>query len=174
MINLNKTREEIIVSLTTWKPRIHNIPVVLESIYAQTIQPDKVVLNIAFDEVIPENIQKYIDIHQIEVNYVPDTKVYKKFLPTLLKYPRACVINIDDDCIYPETMLEDFMDLHAQYPQYPISGNHLIHDGMQCHCGCASMTIYLNNCDNGELAGVPTKSVYPKRYKYSLNDLSLL
>lgn len=137
---MNKIKEDIIVSLTTWKPRIQNLPIVLDSIYAQTIQPNKVVLNLGFEEVIPENIQTYIDNHQIEVNYVLDTKVYKKFLPTLLKYPNACVINIDDDCIYPNTMIADFMDLHVQFPQYPISGNHVVYNGLQCHCGCASMT----------------------------------
>lgn len=135
-------QEEIIVSMTTWKPRMHNIPIVLDTIYAQTIQPNKVVINLAYDEVIPKDILSYISEHQIEINYVPNTKVYKKFLPTLLKYPEACVINIDDDCIFPPNMIEDFMVMHKKYPQFPISGNKVVLFGLQCHCGCASLTKY--------------------------------
>ena len=133
-------KETIIVSLTTWYKRIGNIPVVLDSIYSQTIQPDKVVLNLAYDEKIPEDVAKYIEKQGIEVYYTEDTKVYKKFIPTLKRYPEACVINIDDDSIYPSTMIEDFMSLHKQYPQYPISGNKVVLYGMQCHCGVASLT----------------------------------
>lgn len=141
-------QEEIIVSMTTWKPRMHNIPIVLDTIYAQTVQPDKIVINLAYDEIVPENIQEYIESHQIEVNFVPNTKVYKKFLPTLLKYPEACVINIDDDCIFPPNMIEDFMVMHKKYPQFPISGNKVVLFGLQCHCGNASLTKYEHFGDN--------------------------
>lgn len=133
-------KETIIVSLTTWYKRIGNIPVVLDSIYGQTMLPDKVVLNLAYDEEIPEKVKIYIEKHGIEVYYTEDTKVYKKFIPTLKRYPEACAINIDDDCIYPKTMIEDFMALHKQYPQFPISGNKVVLYGMQCHCGGASLT----------------------------------
>ena len=73
--------EEIIVSLTTWSARIKNIPVVLDSIYNQTIKPNKVVLNLSVGEIVPSELEHYITEHQIEVNYVPDTKVYKKTFP---------------------------------------------------------------------------------------------
>ena len=187
-------QEEIIVSMTTWKPRMHNIPVVLDTIYAQTVRPDKVVVNLAYDEVIPEDVLSYINEHQIEVNYVPNTKVYKKFLPTLLKYPEACVINIDDDCIFPQNMIEDFMVMHKKYPKFPISGNKVYLYGMQCHCGCASLTKYeyfgeylhyidddlMNNCSSSDIVFTyfATKNRHPyictkDLYFYNLvqNDL---
>lgn len=132
--------ERTIISLTTWKPRICNLPIVLDTIYNQTVQPDKIVLNIAYNEVIPTEITTYIEKHNIEVNYVEDTKVYKKLIPTLKKYPNDCIINIDDDCIYPNYMIEDFLETHKKYPNHPISGNRVVLYGMQCHCGCASLT----------------------------------
>ena len=79
--------ERIIVSLTTWSKRIGNIPVVLDTIFNQTVQPDLVVLNLAHDEIIPEDVKHYINSHNIEINRVKDTKVYKKLIPTLKKYP---------------------------------------------------------------------------------------
>ena len=132
-------KEQVIVSLTTWSKRIANLPAVLDSIYAQTYQPDKVVLNLACNEEIPEEVEAYLKKHNVEVNYVEDTKVYKKIIPTLRKYPDACVINIDDDFIYPKGMIADFMSVHQRYPNYPISGNRVSLQGRQCHCGCASM-----------------------------------
>lgn len=132
--------EKIIVSLTTWKPRIGNIPVVLDTIFDQTKRPDKVVLNLSFDEIIPDDIQDYIDHHNVEIFRVPDTKVYKKLIPTLLRYPDDCIISIDDDFLYPKTMIEDFWETHLRFPDSPISGNAVVLFEMQCHCGCASLT----------------------------------
>ena len=94
--------ERIIVSLTTYSKRIANLPTVLNTIFSQTHQPDQVVVNLAYDETIPPVIQSYIDTHAIEVFRVPDTKVYKKLIPTLKRYPEACVITIDDDFLYPQ------------------------------------------------------------------------
>jgi hypothetical protein len=133
-------KELIIVSLTTWSKRIGNIPKVLDTIFAQTLPPDMVVLNLAFDEVIPPVVQAYIDDHSIEVYRTEDTKVYKKFLPTLKRYPDACVINVDDDMLYPATMIQDFWSMHLLYPNNPICGNHSFCFGRMCHCGEASLT----------------------------------
>ena len=131
--------ERIIVTMTTWSRRIHNIPAILDTIFAQSIPPDLVVLNLAFEENIPSDIQEYIENHSIEVNRVPDTKVYKKLIPTLKKYPDDCIIAIDDDWLYPKHMIEDFMCIHKRFPQYPISGNKMVLFQLQCHCGCASL-----------------------------------
>lgn len=154
--------ENVIVTLTTWSKRICNIPFVLDTIYAQTVPPDVVVLNLAYDEQIPTKVQEYINSHAVEVNWVPDTKVYKKLIPTLKRYPNACVISIDDDWLYPHTMIADFMRMHNIYPDFPISGNKEVFCGMQCHCGCASLTMakhfdgYLNQVDDDLMSHCPS------------------
>ena len=63
-----------IITLTSWKKRLCNIPKVLDSIYKQTIPCDKVVLNLSIEEFpekeknIPENVLKYINQeHQFEL-----------------------------------------------------------------------------------------------------------
>lgn len=157
--------EKIIVSLTTWSKRIKNIPVVLDTIFQQTTQPDLVVLNLAYDEVIPDDIQNYIDSHHIEVNRVPDTKVYKKLIPTLKKYPNDCIISIDDDWLYPKEMIADFVKIHMLYPDFPISGNDIVIFGLQCHCGCASLTKaeyfeeYLSKIDDEVISKCPSDDI---------------
>lgn len=135
-----KKKELVIVSLTTWKERIGNVPVVLDSIFSQTVCPDLVVLNLAYEEVIPEEVADYLSMHSVEIIRVPDTKVYKKIIPTLYKYPEACVINIDDDFEYPKAMIADFLSVHRKHPRMPVTGNYICLDYMNCHCGCASLT----------------------------------
>lgn len=154
--------ERIIVSLTTYSKRISNIPAVLDTIFSQTQKPDLVVLNLAFEELIPVDVQKYIDTHNIEVNRVLDTKVYKKLIPTLKRYPNDCVITIDDDFLYPEGMIEEFVSIHHIWPDHPISGNREFFSGMKCHCGCASLTKacyygrYLENIDDDVIRNCPS------------------
>lgn len=163
--------EQIIISLTTYSRRFNNIPAVLDSIYGQTLLPDKVVLNLAIDETIPETVQSYISDHHIEVNRVPDTKVYKKLIPTLRKY-NDCIITIDDDFLYPENMIEDFMNIHEKYPHNPISGNRIVFFGRQCHCGCASLVKreffgdYLDLIDNEVIKNCPSDDIV---YTYFIN-----
>lgn len=132
--------EKVIVSLTSYGKRIANLPRVLDTIFSQTIVPDLVVLNLAFGEMIESEVRKYLEEHEVEINWVVDTKVYKKLIPTLRKYPDACVISIDDDFLYPSNMIEDFISMHKKYPNNPISGNRVVFYKMQCHCGCASLT----------------------------------
>ena len=132
--------ERIIVSLTTWSERMNNLPTVLNSIEEQSVRPDHIVLNLAYEETIPNHIQSYLDKYHIEVFRVPDTKVYKKLIPTLKRYPNDIVINIDDDWLYPHGMIADFIETHHRYPNHPISGNRVVLSEMICHCGCASLT----------------------------------
>ena len=145
-MSINK--EKIIVSLTSYGERLNNLPVVLNTIFTQTLLPDIVVLNLAYEEVLPERVEAYLNSHNVEINRVPDTKVYKKLIPTLKKYPNDCIISIDDDWLYPAQMIEDFINVHKKYPNNPISGNKVVIEGMVCHCGCASLVKreYLELC----------------------------
>lgn len=142
MMNSNTLvkEETIVVSLTTWHARINNIPVVLESILRQTLKPDAIVLNLAYEEIIPDSVNSFLEANRVIVNRVEDTKVYKKLLPTLELFPESCIINIDDDFIYPEGMIEDFMTVHGNHADKPISGNRNEYKYLNCHCGCASLT----------------------------------
>ena len=164
--------ERIIVSMTTYSKRVANIPAVLDTIFAQTLLPDLVVINFAIDEVIPDNVQSYINSHNIELNRVPDTKVYKKIIPTLKKYPNDCIISIDDDFLYPKEMIEDFMTIHKKYPDHPISGNREVLFEMQCHCGCASLIKasflgdYIDQIDEEVMKNCPSDDI---TYTYLAN-----
>lgn len=105
-------------------------------------------MNISLEEfinerIIPDDVLHFILTNNIELNWVKtDTKVYKKIIPTLLKYKNDLVLSIDDDFIYPKTMIEDFYRVYRAHPNSPISGNKITKFGMACHCGCASLVQY--------------------------------
>lgn len=145
--------ERVIVSLTSYGARLNNLPTVLDRMFNQTVPPDLLVLNIAHTEIVPDEVMDYLSSHNVEINKVDDTKVYKKLIPTLKRYPNDIVISIDDDWLYPNGMIADFVGVHKKYPNNPISGNALVYEENICHCGCASLTkaeyfgAYLNDIE---------------------------
>ena len=68
-------KERIIVTLTSYKPRLANLPTVLDTIFAQTLPPDIIVLNLAYDEVLPIDVSEYLETHNVDVLRVADTKI---------------------------------------------------------------------------------------------------
>ena len=88
----NMNGEKIVISLTSYWKRLNNLPNVLDTIYAQTMPPDVVVLNLAYEEVLPEDVDLYLKNHGVIINRVLDTKVYKKIIPTFKLFPNDCII----------------------------------------------------------------------------------
>lgn len=135
----------LIVSLTTWYKRVLNLPTVIDSILSNTILPDKIVVNLSEEDFpnreLPESVSNYLSAyHFIEFIWHKDNmKVYKKFLPTLKKYPDATIITADDDRRYPMHFIETLLKAHKQYPNNPISGNYYYMHGIKYHCGAASL-----------------------------------
>ncbi|WQJ53288.1 MAG: hypothetical protein [Wendovervirus sonii] len=149
--NKNNKKELIIVTFTTWQERINNIPHIIDCILANTMQPNKICINLSIQDFpnkeldFPEQLQEYIKKYNIiEINWLSNnTKTWKKLIPTLCKYKDDIVISIDDDWEYPKDMIKTLYDDFCKYnKKYPISGNHERYFGMNCHCGCCSLTKY--------------------------------
>lgn len=146
--NIYGIEKKIIVSMTTWKDRIQNIPKVLNSILQQTVKPNQIVVNLSKDEFksideLPKEVYEFVCKNNIEINLVDgNTKVYKKIIPTMLIHKNDLVLSIDDDFIYPNTMIADFYKAYKQTPNQPISGNRISKFNLNCHCGCASLVQY--------------------------------
>lgn len=141
-----KTKEKIIISLTSWSKRISNIPKVIDSILENTTLPDIIVINLSLQEFpnkendIPNEVVKYIKKHEIEIIWSEkNDKAYKKFIPTMMKYPNDAIICIDDDFIYPKDFISTFVKKHKEFPKNPLSGNDVFIWGIKAHCGCASL-----------------------------------
>lgn len=124
MIDVNKDIDkELIVSLTTYSKRIHDVHLVIESIAYQTVLPSRLILWLDEDEftldTIPLILKKQM-LRGLEICFCPNYRSYKKLIPTLQKYPDKNVITIDDDILYPHDMIEILYNEHRQYPDYII------------------------------------------------------
>lgn len=119
------TEHEVIVSLTTYSKRIHDVYLVLESISLQTVLPNRVILWLAEDEfsldTLPLTLKSRLP-YGLEVRFCPDFKSYKKIIPTLQLAPESLVITLDDDVIYPHDTVERLLNEHRQSPK-TILGN---------------------------------------------------
>ena len=109
--------KQIIISLTSWKKRIQNVPMVIQSILTGTKTPDKIVLNLSTDEFLlkdkelPTYLLMLKETNKIEINWVKEnTKAFKKIIPTMKLYPNSIVLGIDDDIILPKTTLADMIN----------------------------------------------------------------
>ncbi len=149
--------DKIIVSMTSWKKRIDNVSQVIETLLKNEVLPDLIVINLAISEFpnkesdLPDTLVKLISKNKlIEINWLQNnTLVWKKIIPTIIKYPNACIIGIDDDFIYPTDFIKTFKSAHELKKNIGLAGNKDILSGYKAHCGCASLVTY--NMFNGTL-----------------------
>ena len=143
--------DRIIISLTSWEKRLNNLPQVLDNLLKQSVKPYKIIINLSCEEFpnkeldLPISLINFLKLHiLIEINWVEkNTTVWKKIIPTLNNYSTDIIIGVDDEFIYPSDMLKTFLEKHKNFPENPISGNLVIFNGKQCHCGCASFTRFV-------------------------------
>lgn len=113
---------DVIVSLTSYGRRVAS-GVVCYSIYSilrQTLQPKQIILWLTTGEwddmSLPDKVKRLKD-YGIEIRYCENMRSYTKLIPTMLQYPNNTIITIDDDILYPRTLIEELNKTHAIYPQ---------------------------------------------------------
>lgn len=110
---------EVVVSLTTYRQRIHEVYLTIESIMRSTVKPNRIILWLAEDEFggkdLPIVLQNQMK-RGLEVRYCEDLRSYKKIIPTLQLCPDACIVTIDDDAIYEPDLLEHLIASYKMHP----------------------------------------------------------
>lgn len=124
---------KLVVTLTSWPKRIHNLIKVLDSVLRNTVQPNVIFINLSVEEFpnglqsIPPELALFINAYNsIKINWVtgPNTKSFKKITP-ILQYldDDDLIIAIDDDFSIPpkliESRLSDFMMYKGKHPITP-------------------------------------------------------
>ena len=122
----------IAVSITSWVKRIGYVKKVIESIMDNTIQPDRVYLNLSkseFENVeLPKDLVAYFESDErLIINWVDgeNTKTMKKVFP-ILQYldDDDIIITADDDIIFPNDLIESrIKDFNAFDRKYSITSN---------------------------------------------------
>ena len=119
IVNNYPRNQKIVVSLTTFGKRIDSVYITIESIARQTLKPDIVILWLAENEfnkkTIPITLRKFQE-RGLTISFYRPIGPYKKLIPTLKKYPDEIIITIDDDMIYPNTLIEKLIKNHEKYP----------------------------------------------------------
>lgn len=126
--------KDIIVSLTTFTPRVDDLVFVIYSILNNTYLPERVVLALSEEDFpykelnIPSLVIDLLKKFQTyEILWVENTRSYKKLIPALSKYSDKTIITIDDDIYYNNRFIENLMMEHILFPDTVIaSRGHLI------------------------------------------------
>ena len=111
---------ELIVSLTTFPPRIPDVYKVVESLLQQSLRPARVLLWIARDDLEARHeprLLKQQTERGLEIRYCDeDLRSYKKLLFTLREFPQARIVTVDDDTLYPVDFLEKLDRAYRDQP----------------------------------------------------------
>lgn len=107
----------VIVSLTSYGDRIPDLKYTLYSLVVQSIRPEKIIVNIAFDDETKLNDEiKAFEKYDVEFFFCKDTRSYKKLLPTVQRFPNACIVTADDDLYFEKNWLQELYETHKKYP----------------------------------------------------------
>ncbi len=112
----------LIVSFTSFPDRINKVWYVVETILRQTVKPDKLILWLSKEQFgklndLPSNLLKLRERGLEIVLCEGDLRSHKKYYYTVKKYPHSTFVVIDDDVLYPSTLLENLLKLHKNYPE---------------------------------------------------------
>lgn len=117
--NLTKSgKKDLIVSLTTLPHRLPLVHYAIESIFSQTILPEKVILwvsDVTNDNLITPELHSLVE-RGLEIRKVRDVGPHTKLMYSLIEYPNKVVVTVDDDIIYPANMLQYLWDQHLKFP----------------------------------------------------------
>lgn len=110
---------DVVVSLTTFGKRIYDVCLAIESIMQGTMKPNRIILWLAEEEFKGKALPRVLLLQQkrgLQIEYCKDIRSYKKLIPTMRRYPDACIVTIDDDAIYEFDFLEQLVNKHNDYP----------------------------------------------------------
>lgn len=119
-IKKNKNIQKgLIVSLTSFPARIHNLWIVIESILNQTLQPEKIILWLSSLEFkdktqLPKMLLK-LQTKGLEIRFVEENIMsHKKYFYAIKEFPQSYIVTIDDDILYHSSLIENLFRLSMQ------------------------------------------------------------
>jgi len=111
---------QVVVSLTSFPPRMIRLWMVLESLLRQTTKPDRLILWLAatqFPSMEDVDIRvRAMEKRGLEIRFCEDLKSHKKYYYAMQEFSNDLVITVDDDIFYSETMIEELLIKHHEYP----------------------------------------------------------
>ena len=118
--NIKYCDHDIIVSLTTFGKRLHEVHLAIESIMEQTMKANRIILWLDYsyqNQILPKALE-FQQKRGLEIRFCEDIRSYKKLIPTLKLYPNDAIITIDDDLIYEFDLLENLIEPYIKDQSY--------------------------------------------------------
>jgi hypothetical protein len=117
----SRSPDRLIVSFTTFPPRIGEAHHVVQSLLSQTVRVPKIVLYLSLDEFpdrrIPETLKALVQ-DRFEIRFVPGNfGPYKKLLYALDDFPDSWIATCDDDRVCPPDWLERLWFAALDHPR---------------------------------------------------------
>ncbi len=112
--------QPVVVTLTSWPPKIQKSVLAIESILRQTLKPNRVILWLAEDE-FPDGVPPIFDYLKgrgLEVQWCENIKSFKKLIPALRDpdLQDSVLISADDDIVYKPDWLQSLHTTHLRSP----------------------------------------------------------
>ncbi|WP_438966798.1 glycosyltransferase family A protein [Flavobacterium sp.] len=118
-VNQLPRENKLIVSFTSFPGRIADVWIVVECLFRQTYKADKIILWLdqeKFDIDTLPPLLKAQTKRGLEIRLVEDLRSHTKYYYALKEFTNSYVITVDDDCYYPETLIENLMEINKAYP----------------------------------------------------------
>lgn len=120
---LNKTERspKLIISLTSFPERMHDIHYCIYSLFNQTLKADRIILWLARDQFlnkeadIPETVLEF-QKYGLEIKWCENLYSYKKLIPALKEFPDDIIITADDDIYYEPDCIEKLYNSSMETP----------------------------------------------------------
>ena len=116
-----RRKEPVIISFTSFPARIKTVHLVVDSLFKQTIKPDRIILWLAESQFprkekeLPKELlaQKK---RGLEIRWCEDIRSYKKLIPALKLFPNAVIVTIDDDNVFDKDWLKILYSAYLNNP----------------------------------------------------------
>lgn len=113
-------RSDILICLTTTPARLQRLAPVLKSLLAQSLAPHRIRLHLPWTsrrEQRPYPLPAYLtNLRSLEIIRCDDFGPATKLIPALTLDSAQKILVVDDDALYPPTMLADFARWEARRP----------------------------------------------------------
>ncbi len=112
--------EKVILSMTSFPDRIHEVQYALRALMLQTYKPDRILLWLAESQFpsheLPDSL-KELESYGLEIRYCEDLLGHKRYFEI---YPelqdKEVLITYDDDILFSERSVERIMKTHERFP----------------------------------------------------------
>ena len=117
----NNKPHSIVVSLTSFDKRIHELYLCIESLFQQFLKADRIILWLSRQnfpaEQLPESLLRQQERGLEIVFYDEDLGPFKKIVYALKECPDSLIITVDDDVLYPPDLIDQLYQAHVAEPQ---------------------------------------------------------